>query len=118
MGEIWPSSCFETIIVDGHNIANGVATLDCLPIVVLNAINAFLLFAGSTALFIIVWSGIRFILSGGDAKQVQSARSMFTYAIIGLIVVLSSFGIVFLIGYLTGTTNCITNIDKITTGCE
>ena len=109
MGGIpWPSDC----------LVDGVATLNCLPTVVLNAVNALLLFAGSTALFIMVWSGIRFITSGGDAKQIQSARSMFTYAIIGLIIVLSSFGMVFFIAYLTNTTDCITNIDKITTGCN
>lgn len=108
MGKIWPSSC----------LVDGIATLNCLPTVFLNAVNALLLFAGATALFIIVWSGIRLITSGGDTKQIQSARSMFTYAIIGLIVVLSSFGIVYFIGYITKTTNCITNIDKITTGCQ
>jgi len=68
--------------------------------------------------FLIVWSGIRLILSGGDAKQVQSARQTMTYAIVGLIVVLSSFTIVLFIGYLTGTSDCITDVNKIITGCQ
>ena len=113
-GNIWPSNCFDTNITG----ANNVATIQCLPTVVLNGMNAFLLFAGTTALFIIVWAGIRFITSGGDAKQMGSARSMITYAIIGLIVVLSSYAILFFIGYLTKTSNCITNVHSLTTGCN
>lgn len=106
MSELWPDSCLN----------NGVPMITCLPTVFLNVANAFLLFAGVVALFIIVWAGIRFITSGGDAKQMQSARSMITYAIIGLIVVLSSYAIIFFIGYLTNTTDCITNLDAFNTG--
>lgn len=114
MGGIpWPSECFSKLAG-----AEGVATIQCLPTVILNVTNAFLLFAGVVALFIIVWSGIRLVISGGDAKQIGSARSMLTYAIIGLIVVLSSYAIVFFIGYLTKTTDCITNVGKVATGCK
>ncbi len=105
MGQVWPSYCQD------------VPNINCLSVVFLNVTNAFLLFAGIVAIFIIVWAGIRFITSGGDAKQIQSARGMLTYAIIGLIVVLSSYSIVFFIGYVTKTTNCITNLDKFSTGC-
>ncbi len=108
MGEVWPSSC----------VINGVASIECLPTIFHNVVNAFLLFGGTVALFLIVWSGIRLILSGGDAKQVQSARQTMTYAIVGLIVVLSSFTIVLFIGYLTGTSDCITDVNKIITGCQ
>lgn len=99
-------------------LQNNVATLNCLPFAVQNTANAFLIFAGVVALFIIVWAGIRLITSGGDAKQVQSARSMITYAIIGLILVLSSYAIIFFIGYVTKTSNCISDINKLTTGCQ
>ncbi len=106
MGQAWPASC------------NNVPDLYCLSTVFLNVTNAFLLFAGIVAIFLIVWSGVRLILSGGDAKQVTSARQTMTYAIVGLIVVLCSYSIVFFIGYLTKTTDCITDRDKITTGCQ
>lgn len=107
MGLPWPTSC----------LYDGVPMLNCLPTVFLNVTNAFLLFAGVVALFIIVWAGIRFIISGGDAKQIQSARSMITYAIIGLIVVMSSYAIVFFIGYVTKTSSCITDLSKFSKGC-
>jgi uncharacterized membrane protein len=88
--------------------ANGVATLTCIPVVFHNLVNAALIFVGSVSVILIIWGGITFVRSGGDPKQTQHARQIITYAIIGLVLVLSSFFIVFLIAYLTGA-NCITN---------
>ena len=96
---------------------DNVVTFNCVPTLFLLTTNGFLLFAGVVSLFVITWASFRLVISGGDAKKVGSARSMITWGIVGLIVVLSSFAIVYLIGYLTGTTDCITDIDKITTGC-
>ncbi|HEX8932099.1 MAG TPA: pilin [Patescibacteria group bacterium] len=107
MGNVW-DSCLK----------DGVATINCVPLIFNNVANAFLTFSGVVAIFLIVWSGIRFITSGGDAKQVASARQTMTYAIVGLIVVLSAYALVFFIGYLTKTTNCITDINKINSGCQ
>jgi uncharacterized membrane protein len=95
--------------------ANGVASLNCLPIVFSNIIRAALMFVGSVAVFLLVWAGILFVRSGGDPKQTQNARQMMTYAIIGLILVLSSFGIIYFIAYLTKT-NCITQLSF--TSCQ
>ena len=86
--------------------SNKVATLNCIPIVFSNIIQAALIFVGSVAVVLLIYAGIRFVMSGGDPKQVQSARSIITYAIIGLVIVLSSFAIIFLISYLTGA-KCI-----------
>ncbi len=105
---MWPASCLD----------KGVATIRCLPYVFNNVINAVLIFAGAVALFFIAYSGIRLILSGGDPKQIASARQTLTYAIIGLIVILSSFAIIYFIGYLTRSTACIGDISKIVTGCK
>lgn len=93
----------------GGCVKDGVPTLQCLPVVFGNIINAFLIFAGITAAFLFVFAGITFIRSGGDPKQLGHARQILTYAIIGLVVVLSSFSIIFFIGYLTKT-QCITNL--------
>jgi hypothetical protein len=91
----------------GDCVQNGVATLRCLPIVFKNVVSALLLFVGIVAAFLIIWAGIKFINSGGDAKQVGAARQIMTYAIIGVILVLSSFAIIYFIGFATKT-NCIT----------
>ncbi len=89
--------------------ANGVASLKCLPVVFSNIVRAGLMFAGTVALFLLIWGGFLYVRSGGDPKQTQSARQMITYAILGLILILSSFGIIYLIAYLTKT-NCITQL--------
>lgn len=83
-----------------------VATLQCIPIVFSNIVKAALEFVGAVAVILLVYAGIRFITSGGDPKQVQAARQIITYAIIGLVLVLGSFGIIYFIAYLTGAT-CI-----------
>jgi hypothetical protein len=95
--------------------ANGVASLNCLPVVFSNIIRAAIMFVGTIAVFLLIWAGIKFIRSGGDPKQTQAARSIMTYAIIGLILVLCSFGIIYLIAYLTKA-NCITQLSF--TGCQ
>ena len=90
----------------GKRIAGDVATLDCVPAVVQNIITALFLFAGIVAVILIIYSGIKFVLSGGDPKQVEAARKVMTYAIIGFVVILLSFAILNLIAYITGV-ECI-----------
>ena len=64
------------------------------------------MFAGAVAVILAIYAGIKLGMSGGDPKQVQAARAILTYALIGLVVVLSSFAIIFFISYLTGA-KCI-----------
>jgi len=90
----------------GNPIAGNVATLNCVTVVVQNVIYAAFLFAGIVAVILIIYSGIKFILSGGDPKQVEGARKTLTYAIIGFIVILLSFAILNLISGITGV-SCI-----------
>jgi hypothetical protein len=89
---------------------DGVATLTCIPVVFNNLIRAALIFVGSVAAFLIVYAGIRFVTSGGDPKQVTAARQIMTYAIIGLVLVLLSFAILFFIAYATKV-DCITKLN-------
>ena len=102
----WDSCTKDITDKAGNVIAKGVATLDCLPVVFQNVINAALTFAGIVAVFMIVYAGIRYITSRGDPKAVEGARNTLTWAIIGLVVVLVSFTIINLIGAFTGA-KCI-----------
>ena len=90
-------------------VQDGVATLRCVPAVFGNVVSSLLIFVGIVAAFIIVWAGIKFINSGGDAKQVASARQIMTYAIIGVVLVLCSFAIIYFVGFATRT-DCITKV--------
>lgn len=85
---------------------NHIPTLACIPVLFQNVVSVALSLVGVVALFFIMWGGIKFILSRGDAKQAQSASQIITYAIIGLIIVVSSYFIVTFFANVTGTT-CI-----------
>lgn len=79
-----------------------VATLNCLPIIFQNLINVALIFAGITAVVLVIISGIKLITSSGDAKQAEGARHTLTYAILGLLIILLSFFIINFISTFTG----------------
>ena len=100
---------------------NNIATLRCIPIVFKNLVSLVLAFVGIVATFLIIWSGIMFVISRGDPKKIEGARKTMTYAIIGMVIVLCSFAILFFIGYITNSTDCITSVfeaDRFLTGCE
>ena len=78
-----------------------VATLNCIGPLFENIIGALLSFAGAVALFFIIFSGFKYMTSGGDSKQLEGARKTLTYAIIGLVVILGSFFIINLVSTAT-----------------
>lgn len=97
----------------GNCVKSGVATIDCIPIVFLNVVNGFLMFAGLFALFLFIYSGFRYMNSAGDPKKLEGARNTLIYGIVGLLVVLFSFLIINIISQVTGV-KCIT---KFGFGC-
>ena len=54
------------------------------------------------AMIMIVVSGIMYIVSAGDDKRVETAKTMLTYSIVGLIVALLGYVIVSSIGHMLG----------------
>lgn len=83
-----------------------VPSFDCVPMLFAEAVYWAFVLAGSIAVVIIIWAGIKYIRSGGDQKQVQSARSTLTFGIIGLIVILASVFIINIVAYVSGA-DCI-----------
>lgn len=61
-------------------------------------INVLLFGIAITALFFIIFAGIKWITSSGDSKQIESARQTLIYAVIGLAVAFFSFLIVSVLG--------------------
>ena len=86
-----------------------VLTLSCIFPLLANLIYWSLIFSGSVALIIIIVSGIRLILSGGEAKTVETAKKAITFAVLGLILVFLSFLILNFIGYVTHVA-CLSDI--------
>lgn len=87
-------------------LVNGIATLDCVPGLIKTLIEWLLGLSGSAAVFLIIFAGIKFIMSGGEAKQAEDARKTLTFAVIGLLVILLSFFVINIISTLTGV-GCI-----------
>lgn len=88
-------------------VPGGVPTLDKNPLshYVSFAITFFLIFLIATSLIYLLWGGFKWMQSEGDPKNVESARKMITFAIIGLVLGFLSLIIV----------NTITGIFGITT---
>jgi len=59
-----------------------------------NGLSWLLVTAVILALIFLIWGGIKWITSGGDKAKVESARNTIIGAIIGLIVVFTSFLII------------------------
>lgn len=91
----------------GDCVKDGVATLDCIPIVFSNLLTALLFFFGLALLIIFLLWAFKFMNSSGDAKKVEAARVTFVYGLIGAAIILASFLIIRLIADVTGA-KCIT----------
>lgn len=67
--------------------------------VVKNIFNVVLSLAGAIAVAFIVYAGIQYSLSLGDAGKVKKAKDSILYSLVGLIIVMISFMLVnFVIG--------------------
>ena len=56
--------------------------------------NVLLFVVGAVAVIMIVIGGLRYVLSGGDAKQVEAAKNTILYAIVGIIVAILAYAAV------------------------
>ena len=66
-----------------------IAKLGCLPFYLGNIINGIFALSGVAAIILIIISGIRLLVSGGDADKVARARTSLYYSIVGFVIVLS-----------------------------
>lgn len=56
--------------------------------------NVILYIVGIVAVIMLIIGGIRYVVSGGDAKKVTDAKNTVLYAIIGLVICFLAFAIV------------------------
>ena len=61
-----------------------------------------LIVAALVFFFMLVWGGIKYITSGGDKAQTESARGQITAALIGLVIVFAAWAIIQLVNTLFG----------------
>lgn len=62
--------------------------------VVKRVIDYALIFVGAIALGFVIYGGVLYITSGGDAEKTTKARNTLLYAILGVIVVVISYALV------------------------
>ena len=93
----WSGVCVGTT-----DNAKGVATLQGLECLIANVFIVALTVIGLSTFVMFIVASFRWMLSGSDTKGIQSARSTMTFAVVGLVVALSSFMVVQLIASFTG----------------
>lgn len=66
--------------------------------------NTVLYAVGIVSVVMLIYGGLRYVLSGGDNKKVTDAKNTILYAIIGLIIAILAYAIVnFVINAIAGT---------------
>lgn len=74
-------------------------------------VNTMLFIIGFLSVIMLIFGGLRYIISGGNAAAVTAAKNTILYAIVGLIIAIFAYAIVnFVIGSLTGTASGGTNV--------
>ena len=66
------------------------------------AINLVLILAAVLFFFLLVLGGIKWITSGGDKGQTESARAQITAAFIGLVIVFAAWAVIEIVGTFFG----------------
>ena len=56
--------------------------------------NVLIFLVGAVAVIMLIWGGLQYVISAGDSKRVESAKSTILYSIIGIVVALLAFAIV------------------------
>mgnify|MGYP001120816889 CR=1 FL=1 len=56
--------------------------------------NLALYVIGAISVLMLVWGGLRYILSGGDSKKITDAKNTVLYAIIGLAIAFLAYAII------------------------
>lgn len=75
----------------------GLPTTADFGILLTRVINYFLGLVGLIAVLMLVIGGIRYITSGGNEQTIEKAKHTILYAIIGIVIVVLSYAIVFTI---------------------
>lgn len=59
-----------------------------------NITNTLIFLVGAIAVIMLIVGGLRYVLSGGNSQNVESAKNTIFYAIIGIVVAILAFAIV------------------------
>ncbi len=80
------------------NVPNGLPNTTFLTLIV-NIVDWLLGFVALIALLALIWGGIYYLTSAGDISRIEQGKKILTYAILGLLVVGTSYAIVGVVYY-------------------
>lgn len=72
--------------------------------IISGAVSLILLVVALVFFFVLIMGGLKWVMSGGDQKNVEAARNQITNALIGLAIVFATFAIMKLIETIFGIT--------------
>ena len=94
------------------------AQLSGIVAIIENIIKLLAPAAGIAFVIMLLFGGYQFMTSGGDPKAVGAARGTLTYAVIGIILVVSAWLILQLVGNITGANVTTIELDvPVSTPC-
>jgi hypothetical protein len=96
--QVWSGVCVGTADTPTEDVAT-IQGLQCLIGNVLLIVVSLIGFAGFVMLVV---GSFRYLLSGGNSKGTETAQKTMTFAVVGLVVALSSFIILNLLAAFTG----------------
>lgn len=86
----------------GSTDASDVATIQGLGCVIANVLSIAITTIGLAAFVMFIFASFKLLVKSGDSKSKDEAKKTFTYAVAGIVLALSSFIILNLIGQFTG----------------
>jgi len=90
--QTWRGTCVE----------DGVATIQGFRCLIANILSIAITGIGFAGFIMLIVGGFRYLTSGGNSKGTETAKNTITFAVIGLVVALSSYIILNLIAEFTG----------------
>lgn len=79
---------------DGAAQAKPTGATDTLPEIFGNIANVLIFLVGAIAVIMLIVGGLRYVISGGDPKNVEGAKNTIFYAIIGIVVAILAYAAV------------------------
>jgi len=86
----------------GPYLSDDIPTLGYFECLFGKIANVFLGFAGIALFIMLLSGGFKYITSSGDPKSLEAAKKIITFAIVGVILIASSYLFLVLIGTITG----------------
>jgi hypothetical protein len=95
-------SMMVSLLADASSAISGGATAACgtscgsadLGAIFKTITNTLLFLVGSLSVIMIIFGGLRYVISRGDSKNVESAKQTIIYAVAGVVVSIVAYAIV------------------------